>query len=207
MKKTFLITVCCAILLAISPIAHSADGLYVSGIGGVPFPYISYSYLTDDVITQGAKVDLDLDVGYLYGGAIGYRFLDKFRIEEEITYQKNDIEKEGAQPALGEISTLAILLNGYYDFATEESVYRPFLSVGIGYATVETILTTGSPIRLAGQDAIFTYQVGIGLGYAINEKVTLDFRYRFQEYSDPDYGSTELNYTMNNFLIGIRVDF
>jgi opacity protein-like surface antigen len=210
MKKAFIITVCFTILFAISPIAYSADSIYLSG-------NLGYANVTDMNFTDKAMMavyhkDIEPDWGLAFGAALGYRFSDRFRIEEEITYQENDVDQTGAYDANGDISSFAVLLNGYFEPATD-SAYRPFFSVGVGIANLENniVLTTRErehrTLAYNSSDSVFAYQVSAGIGYAINEKMTFDCKYRFQGYSNPNYGTTEVEYASHNIYIGIRYSF
>ncbi len=205
MKKTFLITVCCAILLSISPIAYSADGLYVSGnLGLTDVPNMNFTDYV--VIPPGPHIDLETKLGLAYGAAIGYGFLDSFRIEEEITRQRNDIKKEGSKDAKGKVTNTLILCNAYYDWPSKNA-FKPFFSVGIGFASIETKVPNGRPLAIDYQRGVFAYEVGAGIGYAINDKVTFDCKYRYQGNSTLKYGTTKMDYSSHNLYIGIRYAF
>ncbi len=48
---------------------------------------------------------------------------------------------------------------------------------------------------------------GFGAGYAINEKVTLDMKYRYFGTSDPDFDGVKAEFSSSNIYAGIRVGF
>jgi opacity protein-like surface antigen len=56
-------------------------------------------------------------------------------------------------------------------------------------------------------DSVFAYQVGLGAGYAVTEKVTIDVKYRYFATEDPGFEATELGVTSYNFLFGVRLIF
>ena len=210
MKKTFLITAVCAMILSISSIASSAEGPYVSGNLGLAI--LSDSDVTDSTV-PGITLDIESDSGLALGVAVGYAFGNNTRIEGEIAYQKNDVDKAsllGVDVDLtGDTSSLALLLNGYYDFANE-SAFTPFISAGLGVAEVEIndFNVPGSGLPSSNDDdTVFAYQVGAGVGYAVNEKVTIDVKYRYFGTSDPDFETTTAEYSSHNFYAGIRVAF
>lgn len=210
MKKNILMITGCSILLSISSIAYSAEGPYVSGNLGIAIP--SDSEVTDSTV-PGITLDIESDSGLAVGGAVGYDFGNNTRLEGEIAYQKNDLDKAsllGVDVALtGDTSSLALLLNGYYDFANE-SAFTPFISAGLGFAQVEindfNVPGSGLPSE-SDDDTVFAYQVGAGVGYAVNEKITVDVKYRYFATSDLDIDTTTVEYSGHIFFAGIRVTY
>lgn len=208
MKKTFLITAACAMTLSVSSLAFSAEGPYVSGNLGLAIP--SDSDLTDSTV-PGITIDIESDLGLALGVAAGYAFGNNTRIEGEIAYAKNDLDKAsllGVDVDLtGDTSSIALLLNGYYDFKNA-SAFTPFINGGIGMARVKVndINIPGSGLPdTSDDDTVFAYQVGVGVGYAVNEKVSIDVKYRYFGTSDPEFDTTESEYSSHNVYAGIRV--
>jgi len=194
----------------IFPIASSAKGPYVSGNLGLAM--LSDSDITDSTV-PGITLDIESDTGLALGVAAGYDFGNNIRIEGEIAYQKNDLDKAsllGVDVDLtGDTSSLALLFNGYYDFANE-SAFTPFISAGLGIAKVEVndFNVPGSGLPDSNDDdTVFAYQVGAGVGYAVNKKVTLDVKYRYFRTSDPDFDTATAEYSSHNLYAGIRVAF
>lgn len=210
MKKTILLIAVCAMLLSISSIAYSAEGPYVSGNVGLAIP--SDSDMTDPAL-PGITLDIESELGFVLGVAAGYDFGNNIRVEGEIAYQKNDLDKAsllGVEADLtGDTTSLALLLNGYYDFMNE-SAFTPFVSAGAGFAKVEindfNIPGSGLP-DASEDDTVFAYQVGVGVGYAVNETVTIDVKYRYFGTSDPEFDTSTAEYSSNNFYAGVRVSF
>ena len=95
----------------------------------------------------------DADTGYALGGALGKYFGNGFRSEIELTYRSNDIsdvEAEGEDlDTDGEITSTGIFLNGYYDFAVENSAFVPYIGAGLGYVNVDAE---------GDNDGVFGYQ-------------------------------------------------
>jgi opacity protein-like surface antigen len=210
MKKNILMIAGCAMLLSISSSAYSAEGPYVSGNLGLAIA--SDSDMTNST-APGITLDIQSDMGWAVGGAVGYGFSNNTRIEGEIAYQKNDLDKMGILgidfPITGDTSSLALLLNGYYDFVNNSS-FTPFISGGIGYAKVDisdTIAPGLGTLTPSDDDTVFAYQLGVGGGWAVNEKVILDIKYRYFGTSDPEYGTIKVEYSSHNFYAGIRVGF
>lgn len=209
MKKNLLITFICVLAFFFSAPVYGAEGLYVSG--NIGFAMASDSDLTDST-APGITINTEFDTGYALGAALGYDF-SKFRVEGEISYQKNDVNKIGAQgvffDATGDSVALSFLINGYYDFINS-SAFTPYISAGLGFAQVEFNDLDISSSGFSGsndKDTVFAYQVGIGVGYAVTEKVTIDVKYRYFGTEDSEYDTTEAEFASNNFLFGVRLNF
>lgn len=210
MKKKILTIACCATLLSISSIADSAEGPYVSGNLGLA---IDHDTDVTDSTLPGITIDIESGSGLALGAAVGYAYEYNARLEAEIAYQKNDMDKArvfgSAADLTGDASSLALLLNGYYDFKNA-SALTPFVGAGIGIANVEVndFHVSGSGLRSASDnDTVFAYQVGAGLGYAVNETVTIDAKYRYFKPSNPDFDTTTIEYSSHNIYADIRVGF
>lgn len=207
MKKPFVMLTGCAMLLASSSVAYSAQGPYVSGSVGVAVP------VDADVIftaTPTIPVTFESDNGLALGVAAGYGFANNTRVEGEIAYQKNDLAKasaSGASAAItGDTSSLAFLFNGYYDFKNN-SPFTTFITAGIGVAKVSVSDISGGLTIRGDDDTVFAYQVGAGVGYAVTDKVTVDVKYRYFATSDPHFEISTAEYSSHNIYAGIRVGF
>ena len=209
MQKKMLIISVCVLAIFFSSSAYSSEGLYVSG-------NIGFAMLSDSDVTfttdPGPGFTMEYDTGFAFGGALGYDF-NKFRVEGEISYQKNDINKVsaagGSGDASGDLSSLAFLINGYFDFVND-SAFTPYISAGVGYAKIDmndfNVAGSGDS-NYSDNDSVFAYQVGLGVGYAVTEKVTIDVKYRYFATEDPEFEATELGVASHNFLLGVRFNF
>jgi len=209
MKKNLLIIFVILLTLFLTAPVYGAEGLYVSGYFG--FAMASDSDLTDSTV-PGVTVNTEFDTGPALGAALGYDF-NKFRVEGEISYQKNDVSQIGSQGVLlnntGKVTAFSFLINGYYDFINK-SAFTPYISAGLGFAQVEFNDLDISGLGFSGsndEDTVFAYQVGIGLGYAVTEKITIDVRYRYIGTEDSEYDTTKAEFASNNLLFGVRVSF
>ena len=209
MKKKILTLVCSATLLSISSIAYSAAGPYVSGNVGLVIP--NNSDVTN--LLPGSTVTVKPNNGLGLAGAIGYGFSNNVRLEAEVQYIKHDLDKTnvfGVDFDLdGDASSLSLLFNGYYDFKNE-SAFTPFISAGLGFGktSVSDINVPGmGRISSSNDDTVFTYQLGAGVGYAVNEKVTIDGKYRYSAFSDPEFDGMTAEFSGHIIYAGIRVGF
>lgn len=206
MKKKMLLISGCAMLLSLSTSAYGAAEMpfYVSGNLGL-------GILSDFEVTDSRVATRDADVesskGWALGAALGYDF-GPARLEGEVTYQNNSLDK--ASTASGDvdlsedIDSIAFLVNGYWDF-TNDTPWTSFVSVGLGMAVVNVDDDT----VYVGDDhaTVFAYQVGAGVGYAVNEALTVECKYRYLATSDPDFGHVEAEYATHNIYAGMRYAF
>jgi len=211
MKKLCLLL--CSILLVVhfSGVAFCGEGPYIGiNLGAAIVP----DYDWDDPAFSGFSVEVESEVGLAGGVALGYGFNNNFRLEGEVVYQANDLDKITVSNIAsvvmsGDTSSLAFLLNGYYDFVNDSN-FTPFISAGIGYAQVniDNMNYVGSGVPdYDDDDKVFAYQIGAGIGYAVSEKTTLDLKYRYFGTSDPEFGTSTVEYGSHNIYVGLRFGF
>ena len=192
--------------------------IYVAGLalallmgGGVSAvsaaPYVSGSFglvsASDSTLSgeAGAVGDLSMDQGFGFLAAVGNNF-DGLRGEAEIAYRTNDLNKNSSGPAIGDISSLAVLGNLLVDFPISEHV-RPFLGAGMGLANID-----GNGVLLNNaNDTVFAYQLIAGIGFPLTHITTLDLQYRYFATTNPDFDGIEAEYETQNFFAGLRFDF
>ena len=204
MNKNLLLFSSCALALLLTSPAYSAEtsvGPYVSGNLGLAMPTDADSTFP---LAPGYTINTSYDTGWAIGAALGYNF-GNTRVEGEVAYQKADEDKAkdsfGSWDATGDISALSFLVNGYYDF-TNSSAFTPYLSAGLGFAKVKV-----TDIGYNADDTVFAYQVGAGVGYALNKNVTLDVKYRYFATSDAKFEYETREFASHNLLFGVRVNF
>lgn len=202
MKKNIILILGCLGLVLFSTAAYSADGWYAGA-------NIGLAMASDADVTEGPfSATIEYDSGFAIGAAVGYA-ISNFRVEGEIDWQKNDMDRvkmEGMSASLdGDTSNLAFLANGYYDFANN-SAFTPFIGAGIGVAKIDVDVEGDSD-----DDTVFAYQLGAGVAYAINEKVSLDLKYRYLGTADPEFKfegvTVKSEFGSHNILFGARFSF
>jgi len=184
--------------------------------------YVSFNLgaalLSDSDLTEpGATGEAEFDTGWGFGAAFGHDY-GTMRAEVEIAYRTNDFETitvtspvSGTVSADGETTSLAFMLNGYYDFENDSSL-TPYLTGGLGFAQVEvdslTVTGPGGTFAIGSDDdTVFAYQLGAGIGFAASETVTVDLAYRLFATTDPEFGDTEAEYLTHNISAGVRFAF
>jgi len=176
-------------------------GFYISGQLGITLlPDL------DDV----PKVTLEFEPGYSIGVAAGYRY-GKLRLEGEIGYRENNIDQciaYGKERSVsGYTSGSAFLINGYYDFVNK-TAFTPYITAGIGMAELKNndLIIAGRDIGSA-EDTVLAYQVGAGVGYALNQKYTVDLKYRFSSATRPEFGGHKVDVAGHVIFLGLRYNF
>ncbi|MFZ2223749.1 MAG: outer membrane beta-barrel protein, partial [Candidatus Deferrimicrobium sp.] len=123
--------VLCVLAVSVFAAPAFAAGPYVGVEGGVTF-------LSDASISgPGISGDLQYDTGYGAGVFGGYDF-GMYRLEAEFAYRVNDHDQiSGALggPVDGDTSSMALMVNAYYDFKMVSPTIVPYIGVGIGGAS------------------------------------------------------------------------
>lgn len=200
MKKIFL-----AVLLAglSSAPGYAATSPYVSGSLGVGFPGKS------DISSGGTtyKDAISYKSGIPFGGAVGIKN-DAYRAEVFLGYQTNDLDKftiSGTETSGAGYSASVFLymVNGYYDFMDKNSNVSPYLTVGLG----------GASIHAKGPDTdetknVFTWQAGLGVGVKAGDNLMVDLGYRYiKPGSFSAYNVGDVTASTHNIMAGIRYEF
>lgn len=199
-------------LLAAMTISGTATAKpYVSANAGAL--WTSDSDLSIDGYNE--KGEHSYDMGYMIDVAIGNAFSNGFRAELEIPYRFNDVDEYSPPQLTGmefdrEISSLALMVNGYYDFDTG-TAWKPFVGAGIGYALMQVEGWTTHH-----DDGVFAYQAMAGCGYSLNQKFTIDLQYRFYATEDPEFNTRdpdtgrttiETEYMTQSLMLGLRYSY
>lgn len=190
--------------------AKDKETCYVSG--NIGFAKLSDSDVTNSTISD-TTINMEFDNGLALGFAFGYDF-GNTRLEWDISHQKNNFEKASLSgynsvDLTGNVTSLTLLMNGYYDF-TNSSAFTPYITGGLGIATIEIKDWNISDSGLSSFNercTAYAYQVGAGIGYAITEKITIDTKYRYFATEDLKFDGIKTEYANHNFLFGIRINF
>ncbi len=214
MKRETALLMACAALL---PLATAAQ----SGIVGRPYASFSGGLATlndGDLKTSAGVLEVESDPGVALAAALGYDFGPNFRMETELSYQQNDLDRLSLKgpgfgaKASGETTSMTGLLNGYYDF-NNISALTPFVSAGLGLTKVELsdVAIDGGSIPGEADGTAMAYQVGGGFSYALNYNLALDLKYRYFAAVDLELDdnaeTAEFDYASHNIYGGIRASF
>jgi len=197
--KNFLAIVLCVFTLCLLSAPVLAQP-YISVNGGIVT-------LSDSDLEGAAHGEMSFDAGFGVLAALGVKVTENSRIEAEIGYRGNDIDKvkiDGVpKPGVsGDVTTLSLMGNMFYDFMPDE-FFSPFIGVGFGLANIEGDIDGFHRER----DNVFAYQAAIGGTYAANRQVSLDVQYRFFATDDANLDGLEAEYQSHNVLVGLRFNF
>ena len=197
------IALCASVLFGST--AFATPGTYLSG--GLGFTLAS----DGDMDGNGRHGEAEFDTGYVVQGAFGHGYQNGVRAEVELAYRDNDFDtveiSNHNYSASGDINTVSVMLNGYYDFKIAAS-FTPYLGAGIGFAVITIDDLKAAGIDLADDDdTVFAYQLIAGVEIPISATASIDVAYRYFATSDPDFGNVDLEYSTHNFTAGVRLYF
>lgn len=194
--------------------AQADESWYVSA--GVGTGFLLDAELDDPTgVLTALATEVLYDPGFGFSGALGYRW-NKFRLEGEIAYDINDVDQLEllgvGLSGSGDTDSLSFMLNAWRDFPLSEP-WSVNAGAGLGLAVVSFNDTAvlGTPL-VDDSDAVFAYQLGVGLGYAITRDATLTFDYRFFATLDPEFTAVggapfSSEYFLHRLRVGIRWNF
>ncbi len=173
----------------------------------------------------GLTIETEHDPGFNIGGMVGYEFGNRFRLQGEIMYRENDVDELDVSDfdlgvnsidGIGDVSALSFMAAGYYDFDVDW-LFKPYVGGGIGFANVSLndagARAGGISVELADDDdTVFAYQLGAGLSYPLNPKLSISLDYRFFATADPeledvDGDNFDTEYRSHNLGLNIRYRF
>lgn len=182
------IVLAACLMLGLAARSAQASGLYISGFGGVNYPF----YQETDGSTNA--LEFDTETGYLAGGAVGFALdpigIVRLRVEAEVTYRSNDVAEAafgggGSSSANGQQEALSGMINGVVDvpflgllFPGIGNLVNPYVGAGIGVARVESDIDFGT-IDADGDNTSFAYQflAGLSVPLPLGLEVFGDVRY------------------------------
>ncbi|MEM8876416.1 MAG: outer membrane beta-barrel protein [Pseudomonadota bacterium] len=139
-----------------------------------------------------ALVTNDYDVGINFSGAIGREFAFAgygARAELELGYLTNEVDSHtvaglgtfAGSAAGGATNTFYGLANGYIDFDSQGGPITPYVSAGIGLASVDFDTHGIAPAGTVMNDSAvgFAWQIGAGVSYELSDQIDLEVGYRF----------------------------
>ena len=180
--------------------ASFADS-YISGnLGAV--------ILNDSDIDDGPlSGEFTFDTGVGFVGALGSSLQNDGRVEVELGYRKNDFDETkidglGKADIDGDITSLSLMGNAYYDISTEGS-FSPYIGAGLGFANIEADLDDVGD----EDDTVFAYQFILGGSFASSETLSVDLQYRYFATDDPEFDGLDAEYSTHNVMIGLRRSF
>ncbi len=223
------------VLLAASPsgaVGPETTGnevdVYIEYTVGISFPPNQNLWAKDPSPTSATPPltrysgRLELDPGYVIGGAIGLRFLESFRAELNLGYRNSENDKvttlgepDGGR---GDLELFTAMLNGYFDYDFGIGVI-PFIGAGIGYGLLETSAETrGGLLKINDDESVFAYNVMVGATVPLSDVVDVVGGYRYLATTDAEFSGRIIDpnsrpqafdseYDTHELTFGLRVNF
>lgn len=218
--------------LAATALLLATTGLTGAAMAAEPAPYIGLqgaaTFLHNaDNSGSGVNITSQYKAGYDVSGIVGWNTGQDWRIEAEVGYRRNSLDKAtitndislGPLPpaaAHGHVSTTDVMGNVWYDFDMGNG-WKPYVGGGIGWAHIKfnnVSADIGGNSTLLANDStnVFAYQVGAGIGYELAPRTTLSLDYRFFGTATPtlhlvDGTSFDSQYRTNNVGLSLRYRF
>ncbi len=198
--------------MAVSTVAQ-AQGYLALGVG---FSSLDESQFDSEL----GAISTDYDGGVVTRVAGGYQFAS-FRGEIELAKYENDVDSHSIGGSslsgpTGETPGLALMVNGYYDFATT-SPFIPYIGFGVGNIDLDfsSLGVDAVPNVLNADDSVFAYQLMLGGTYALSPSTSIFGEYRYINSEDAtvqtsfETGGVEtgIEYQANVFQVGVKLDF
>ncbi|MDY6407298.1 MAG: porin family protein [Pseudomonadota bacterium] len=193
MKKLLLLSTVC--LLATSALAMDVKP-YVEAKG-------SYNRMNAEVKVDGLSEKFKDNT--VWGGSleVGAK-VDLFRIGLEGYY--NDKLKDnflGVVPVEGE--TKGFFLNGYFDIPLPNlKQVKPYVGAGIGYSWLKETVKLAD---ISEKDNDWGWNVGLGVGYALNDNLDLTIGYRYEYLGEIKKYDTKTEFKNSKVSLGLRYTF
>lgn len=177
--------------------------------------FVGTSSLQDDALTlNGDSASVSFDPGAAFGGAIGYDYANRpFRAEVEYAYRTGDAT--GLPAAIGtggDFASTSLMLNGYYMFTTASNL-KPYVGLGLGFATeIDFDIEGGPAAGEYSESGSLAYQAVLGVEYPASNRVSLYGEVRYFSAGSVDLqrsggGSLTSDYDTLDFNIGLAVKF
>ncbi len=209
----------CALLagaVQLVPDAASAQQYYMD-------LHIGYNVVDDGDLEFGPDIPTSYEHRPAFGGAFGYLAQSGVRIEGELSWRGNDVDKVAGANDAGRLTGLALMINALYELDIGNTgMYglgattplRPYIGIGGGGAryTLEVIPDLAAAPAVDDQTYALAYQgiVGFGIEIAENAMLTFDYRYLVSEnikFTDASATPFEIDAVQSTFMLGLRTVF
>ena len=222
--KSALIGVVAAV--AMSPLAFSTAAFaqaapYVSLGGGFSMPNDSTVDYRNTPTSPKVTGTTGFDTGYIFSGALGYRFESGLRTEAEINFRKSGVDSIAGTDASGKQRVLGLMGNVLYDFAPI-STFRPYIGGGVGVGWNKWSGVSAGPsatfpagtATVSDKDTAFQWQGIAGVATPISERTDVFVEYRYIGLEQNKFagvtGTTMASRhddRSHNALVGVRYNF
>lgn len=201
-------------MLAVAPLsqaqAFDIDPYISANLQSVHVGDTFFDYSPADV-----GIEAEVEPGFGIGISAGARFFKYFRLEEEFTYRKSEIDSAvvtiggvGLSGLLnGSVSSYSFMTNGYFDWENKTR-FTPYIGAGLGLSKVK--MKDG--LLVDDSDVVFSYQALLGVSYDFDKNHGAYLGYRYFDTNKGSYTSNvgadlSADYSFHAFEIGYRYTF
>lgn len=207
--------------------ATARPGPYMAAFVGASVPrdatVTTDDFFADTTFTDRVEFDPGINAGIVGGYDFGY-----LRLDGELSYKHGSmaeiIDKSDNyhfRNVDGDVASLSLMFNGYLDLHNNSPI-TPYLSGGIGFATIYLSDTFGTDTRGSSADevqlyeedydTVFAWQAGGGVEIALNRMLSLDLGYRYFRTAKARFDSSwdqssRLRFESHNASAGLRFKF
>ncbi|MDV2446391.1 hypothetical protein CMU93_02620 [Elizabethkingia anophelis] len=189
MKKNLLIGAFA--LLGFAASAQTEKGSWVvGGSTSIGFNNVSTKMKSDNATFDGPKVNT-----FTIAPSAGYFVIDKLSVGLDLAYTNATTKYDGAKTTS---NTFAILPTATYYF-TDNTVIKPYLGAGIGYASnteKEEYRGKSNKYTVDG----FAWKVKGGFAYFFTPSIAADLGLSYSQFSNKDNG---VRTNVNTFGVGV----
>lgn len=207
--------------------------LGLAAVGGSPAAWaqeyyfdlhVGYNLVEDGNIDYPPTFSTSYEQRPAFGGSFGYLDGSGIRLEGELTWRGNDVDRVAGANDAGRLTGLSLMVNALYELRIgaggggyglgSGSPLRPYIGIGGGGTRykLEVIPSLGAPPQIDDQAYALAYQGIIGVGIEITETslITLDFRYFVAdniEMEDAGAVPFEIDLVQSSVMFGLRTVF
>lgn len=153
-------------------------GFYGGFLGGANFQHFENP--------DNKSVKIDADLGYIFGGFIGYKFCNNLRLAGEFTYANNNLNIRRTWDSVSFFKSvdrnLSFVTNVYYDFDLGTR-WTPYIGFGFGYSRSDYNRRRESHLIY---DNVVCNSIA-GVAYQIHSNMDLGLEYRCQFTQEKSY--------------------
>ncbi len=179
-------TLIASALLLSSLIAGNAladdDRYYVTGNVGIGF--LGSEDLTYSDSVQTATAEADFDASFAGGGTIGYYLTDRWRVEGELMYRRNDMQEitlagVGTSPE-GDFASLSLGISALYEFQpTDNPRLKTYVGAGLVFVQEIDIDFEVDSVETSFETDETGLQLQAGARYDLNDRLFMDLTARY----------------------------
>ena len=185
--------------------------------------HVGYNIVDDGDFEYGVDVPVSYKHRPAFGGAFGHLSQSGFRIEGELSWRGNDVDKVAGANDAGRLTSLNLMVNALYELEIGDTgayglgsttPLRPYIGIGGGGAryALEVIPSLAAAPVIDDRTYALAYQgiVGLGIEIAEHATLTLDYRYLVSEnvkFTDATATPLEIDLVQSTFMLGLRTTF